>query len=158
MEKEQIIEFLDKPDTVPYLQSLASGEEIKKYLNDNGIEISLEKANELKKIFELFEEKNGEISKEELENIGGGKNFTQRDYENMIKGLVCAALVGTLSIGGGKFIKDVKEEYDNRKGDFRQNMGKLRDIGSKLFNEIGHPVRSPYRKLVVYTANFLNDD
>ncbi len=99
MEKEQIIEFLDKPDTVPYLQSLASGEEIKKYLNDNGIEISLEKANELKKIFELFEEKNGEISEEELESIGGGKNFTQENYENVIRDITRVTLLNKLSTG-----------------------------------------------------------
>lgn len=158
MEKEQIIEFLDKPETVPHLQSLESGEEIKKYLNENDIEISLEKANELKKIFDLFDEKNGEISDEELENISGGTTLTKEDYINIGKTVAGVAILGLVIGGAGKFGYDVKKECDSRKGTGGKFFGGFRDFLSDASDDFGHSTRSPYRKAVVYTANLFDED
>ena len=179
MEKEQIIEFLDKPETVPHLQSLESGEEIKKYLNENDIEISLEKANELKKIFDLFKEKNGEISDEELKNISGGTNLTKEDYINIGKTVVGVAILGLVIGGAGKFGYDVKKEYDRRQGAnirtsserinkiisktkfdkfLGEASGTVRDFASDVSDDLDDSKRSLYRKAVVYTANLFNEE
>lgn len=108
MNKEEIIEFLDNPQTMDHLKKLETEEEMVSYLHENGIDISLEKASELIKIFRLYKEKNGEISEKDLEGITGGRSISK---------ITTGVILGTIALtAGGKFVYDVAKEYDKESG------------------------------------------
>ena len=155
MNKEEIVKFLDNPQTIAHLKSLDNEKEMVSYLHENGIDISLEKASELIKIFKLFEEKNGEISEEDLEGISGGVSAVEA-----ATGIILGTIVLT---AGGKFVCDVAQEYnkesggklttavDNAKLAVENTVEHIKYIGK----EIKPRAKSAYKDIVKKTAKAL---
>lgn len=150
MSEKELIEFLDKHENISKMKSLKSGEEIQKYLKDNGIEIDVKKAEELKKMFELIEQNDIELSNEELENISGGSKskLASQIAKGIILGTASVALLGA----GGKFAYDVANEYTNRD----TLCGSFKNAVEKTGRELGvSKEQSIYRKGVTKVVDFL---
>ena len=155
MNEEEIVKFLDNPQTMAHLKTLNDEKEMVSYLHENGIEISLEKASELIKIFKLFEEKKGKISEKDLESISGGVPIAK-----VATGIILGSIVLT---AGGKFVYDVAREYDKESGGkltaaandakltVENTVNHLKDFG----NEIKPKATSAYKEIVNKTAKAL---
>lgn len=145
MNKEEIVKFLDDPQTIDHLKNLETEDGIVSYLHENGIDISTEKASELIKIFKLFEKENGEILEEDLERISGGASIAKT---------AAGIILGTIALtAGGKFLHDVNEESQ---GGLLKVAGEVTNsVGEAAVDKaahIGSKIKSTYKKAVRTTA------
>lgn len=110
MSEEKIIEFFKSPENLSVLKNSKDENEIIEFLSKNGISVSIEKAKALKKLLKSTEEYNRKLSEEELDDIIGGVSIAK-----VATGIVLGTLAAATIIGGGKFVYDVYDDYQQSK-------------------------------------------
>ena len=148
MSEEKIIEFFKSPENLSVLKNSKDGNEIVEFLSKNGISVSLEKAKALKKLLKSTEEYNRKLSEEELDDIIGGVSIAK-----VATGIVLGTLAAATIIGGGKFVYDVYDDYQQSKTVKEATKKSLNILGE----ELGISKQSPYEKLVSETSQLISD-
>lgn len=148
MSEEKIIEFFKSPENLSVLKNSKDENEIIEFLSKNGISVSIEKAKALKKLLKSTEEYNRKLSEEELDDIIGGVSIAK-----VATGIVLGTLAAATIIGGGKFVYDVYDDYQQSK----TVKGAAKKSLNILGEELGISKQSPYKKLVSETSQLISD-
>lgn len=148
MSEEKIVEFFKSPENLLALKNSKNENEIVEFLSKNGISVSLEKAKALRELLKSTEEYNRELSEKELDDVIGGASVAK-----IAEGIVLGVLSVAVIAGGGKFVYDVYNDYQQRETPIR----KCKDCVKNIKGFTGISKQSPYEKLVSETSKLIYD-
>ena len=148
MTKEQVIEFLSDPQVIAKLKKSKSEEEVVSYLKENGIDITVKKAQIIKEALATIDSYSGKLTDEQLDEITGGASVGK-----IMAGIVLGAVTIATIAGGGKFLYDVNNEI-NQQGTLT---GQAKGFLGSLAHKTGIHERTPYQQAVHNAANWFTE-